>query len=144
MAGKAAAPGTAVLLVTANVGSLFDDVSAAPSAREGRLRGKSLQARDPDILISSWRPQIPAPTALSIAEDPDQIVFWTCDSDAPLPTARDPDPDPVAMDLSQETSSYTSLILTLLFWSLKPNSKTQLLNPCLNPDYREPNLSPNP
>lgn len=32
MAGKAAAPGTAVLLVTANVGSLFDDVSAAPDA----------------------------------------------------------------------------------------------------------------
>lgn len=30
MAGKAAAPGTAVLLVTANVGSLFDDVSFAP------------------------------------------------------------------------------------------------------------------
>lgn len=28
MAGKAAAPSTAVLLVTANVGSLFDDVSA--------------------------------------------------------------------------------------------------------------------
>lgn len=36
MTGKAAAPGTAVLLVTANVGSLFDDVSAAPSAREER------------------------------------------------------------------------------------------------------------
>lgn len=35
MAGKAAAPGTAVLLVTANVGSLFDDVSAAPSVGRG-------------------------------------------------------------------------------------------------------------
>lgn len=56
MAGKAAAPGTAVLLVTANVGSLFDDVSAAPSAREGRLRASSLLVPDPDIPISSWRP----------------------------------------------------------------------------------------
>lgn len=39
MAGKAAAPGTAVLLVTANVGSLFDDVSAAAA------RGPDIEPR---------------------------------------------------------------------------------------------------
>lgn len=45
MAGKAAASGTAVLLVTANVGSLFDDVSAA--ARPTRPRALDPGPWDP-------------------------------------------------------------------------------------------------
>lgn len=47
MAGKAAAPGTAVLLVTANVGSLFDDVSALAALDPALSPG----LRDPDLSL---------------------------------------------------------------------------------------------
>lgn len=47
MAGKAAAPGTAVLLVTANVGSLFDDVSALAALDPALNPGP----RDPDLSL---------------------------------------------------------------------------------------------
>lgn len=50
MAGKAAAPSTAVLLVTANVGSLFDDVSATAArapAPDSEPRPRALEPRTP-------------------------------------------------------------------------------------------------
>lgn len=47
MAGKAAAPGTAVLLVTANVGSLFDDVSALAAPAPALSPGPG----DPDLSL---------------------------------------------------------------------------------------------
>lgn len=50
MAGKAAAPSTAVLLVTANVGSLFDDVSASAArdpVPDTEARPRAREARTP-------------------------------------------------------------------------------------------------
>lgn len=58
MAGKAAAPGTAVLLVTANVGSLFDDVSVAPDPGSRTPGPRTLS---PGTRISVLKPEVPGP-----------------------------------------------------------------------------------
>lgn len=96
MAGKVAAPGTAVLLVTANVGSLFDDVSAP------RRRQAPTPSPGPPTLTPGSQTPSPGPWTLNLQTSRPQTLILVPRTPDSCPDSQvwEPRPlDPQARDL---------------------------------------------